>query len=196
MEFVRWQWPATYQGEAGMDDRALLRYCAEVIEHVDVPAPYDVNALCDALEQRRQREISLTPMAMPTRPGSPCGLWIATDNVDYILYQRNTSKAHGAHIVRHEVGHMLLGHSSTPADKDEVTQLLMPSLSPDLVRTVLGRTVYSSHEERAAEMIASQLAIRESQAPARTIRRRDLAPGVANLVSHLERSLERNAGEI
>ncbi|MFI5688144.1 ParH-like protein [Streptomyces sp. NPDC051636] len=179
-----------------MDDRALLRYCAEVIERVDVPAPYDVNSLCDALEQKRQREISLIPMAMPTRPGSPCGLWIATDEVDYILYQRNTSKAHGAHIVRHEVGHMLLGHSSTPADKDEVAQLLMPSLSPALVRTVLGRTVYSSHEERAAEMVASQLAIRESQAPTQTNRRRDLAPGVANLVSHLERSLERNAGEI
>ncbi len=179
-----------------MDDRALLRYCAEVIEHVDVPPPYDVNALCDALEQKRQREISLIPMAMPTRPGSPCGLWIATDEVDYILYQKNTSKAHGAHIVRHEVGHMLLGHSSTPANRDEVAQFLMPSLSPALVRTVLGRTVYSSHEERAAEMVASQLAIRESQTPAQTTSRRALAPGMANLVSHLERSLERNTGRM
>ncbi|MFE9773535.1 ParH-like protein [Streptomyces sp. NPDC005931] len=176
-----------------MDDRALLRYCAEVVEQVDVPAPYDVNALCDALERIRQREISLVPMAMPTRPGSPCGLWIATDDIDYILYQKNTSKAHGGHIVRHEAGHMLLGHSSAPAHRDEVAQLLMPSLSAALVRTVLGRTVYSSHEERAAEMVASQFAIRASQAGRQATRRQDLAPGVAKLVSHLERSLERNA---
>ncbi|MET9778425.1 ParH-like protein [Streptomyces sp. NPDC006367] len=179
-----------------MDDKALLRYCAEVVEQVEIPAPYDANAMVDALERIRQREISLVPMAMPTRPGSPCGLWIATDDVDYILYQANTSKAHSAHIVRHEGGHMLLGHTSTPAHQDEVAQLLMPSLNPALVRTVLGRTIYTSEEERAAEMVASVLSINASKGANQAARRRDLSPAESNLVSHLERSLERNARRI
>jgi hypothetical protein len=179
-----------------MDDKALLRYCAEVVEQVEIPAPYDANAMCDALERIRQREISLVPMAMPTRPGSPCGLWISTDEVDYILYQENTTKAHSAHIVRHEAGHMLLGHTSTPAHKDEVAQLLMPSLNPALVRTVLGRTIYTSQEERSAEMVASLLPMHARRVAEQATRRRGLSPAEANLVNHLERSLERNVGRI
>ncbi|MEV5279679.1 hypothetical protein ACFYMW_25435 [Streptomyces sp. NPDC006692] len=179
-----------------MDDKALLRYCAEVVERVEIPAPYDANAMCDALERIRQREISLVPMAMPARPGTPCGLWIATDDIDYILYQKNTSKAHRAHIVRHEGGHMLLGHTSTPAHQDEVAQLLMPNLDPALVRTVLGRTIYTSEEERAAEMVASLLPIHALKVADQSTRQRSLSPAEANLVSHLERSLERNVGRI
>lgn len=194
MEYVRWHWPAIHPGEgAGMDDRTLLRHCAEVVEQVEIPAPYDTNALCDALEQIRQREISLVPMAMPTRPGSPCGLWVATDDVDYILYQKHTSRAHQGHIVRHEGGHMLLGHSSIPAQEHEITQLLMPNLDPELVQTVLGRTVYTSVEERGAEILASLLPMHARRAAAQATRRRPLSEGEQRLVSHLERSLERNA---
>ncbi|MER6916117.1 ParH-like protein [Streptomyces sp. NPDC000594] len=177
-----------------MDDKSLLRHCAEVIEQIEITAPYDANAVCDALERIRQREISLVPMAMPTRPGSPCGLWVATDEVDYILYQSNTSKAHRAHIVRHEAGHMLLGHTSTQANRDEVAQLLMPTLSPDLVRTVLGRTIYTSAEERAAEMVASLLPLHARKTAEQARRNRALSPAEENLVRHLERSLERNSG--
>ncbi|MFJ5952582.1 hypothetical protein [Streptomyces noursei] len=178
-----------------MDDKTLLRYCSEVVRQVEVPEPFDVNALCDRLEQARQREISLVPMALPVREGSPCGLWVATDDIDYILYQRDTSRAHSEHIVSHELGHILLGHESSPAHQDEVSRLLMPNLNPDLVRTVLGRTVYTSHEERAAEIVASLLPVQAGRATRRQSEA-DMPAGVANLVNHLERSLERSARRI
>jgi len=178
-----------------MDDRELRRYCAEVVGRIDVPTPFNVNDLCDRLEHDRGRTISLVPMSLPVRQGSPCGMWVATAEVDYILFEKGTSRTHQEHIVAHEIGHLLLGHDSSPAHQDEVAQLLMPTLDPALVRTVLGRTVYTSDEERAAELVASLLPLHAGRARGRRPRA-DVPPGMANLVSHLERSLERQARRI
>ncbi|MCX4751556.1 hypothetical protein OG455_39675 [Kitasatospora sp. NBC_01287] len=178
-----------------MDDRELRRYCAEKVGQVGVPTPFSVNALCDRLEEDRGRQISLVPMALPVRQGSPCGLWVATDDTDYILFQQGTSRAHQEHIVLHEIGHLLLGHNASPTHQDEVARLLMPTLDPAFVRSVLGRTAYNSEEERAAELVASLLPLEAGRARARGPRP-DVPPGVANLVHHLERSLQRNARRI
>ena len=178
-----------------MDDRELRRYCAEVVGRVEVPTPFNVTDLCDRLEADRGRSISLVPIALPVRQGSPCGLWVATAEVDYILFQKGTSRTHQEHIVSHEIGHLLLGHDSSPAHQDEVARLLMPTLDPALVRSVLGRTVYTSHEERAAELVASLLPLKAGRARGRRPRS-DVSPGMATLVDHLERSLERHARRI
>ena len=178
-----------------MDDRELRRYCAEVVSRVDIPRPFHVNDLCDRLEQERGRTISLVPMSLPVRQGSPCGVWVATAEVDYILFEKATSRTHQEHIVAHEIGHLLLGHDSSPAHQDEVAELLMPSLDPALVRSVLGRTVYTTDEERAAELVASLLPLHAGRANGRRPRTA-VPPGMADLVSHLERSLERRARRI
>jgi hypothetical protein len=41
--------------------------------------------------------------------------------------------------------------------------MLLPHLSPALIRTVLGRTVYSEPQEREAELIASLIHHRAAQ---------------------------------
>ncbi|MFF8399904.1 hypothetical protein [Streptomyces sp. NPDC016172] len=171
-----------------MDDKDLRRYCAGIVEELDIPAGADVNALCDQLEERWGRPISLVEVPMPTGVGKPCGLWVATDDANYICYQKYTTRAHQQHIVRHEIAHGLCGHAATEVMPDEMLQLLMPTLSPELVRSVLGRTTYTVTEERAAELIASLLPLQ-----AGTMRRASPSdPGMANLVSHLGRSLERS----
>ncbi|WP_329317180.1 toxin (plasmid) [Streptomyces sp. NBC_01278] len=173
-----------------MDNAELRRYCDGVVEKLDVPDRADVNALCDRLEELRGRPISLVEIPMPTGHGKPCGLWVATDDEDFICYQRFTTQAHQQHIVRHEIGHMLCGHEAAPVMPDEVVQLLMPTLSPDLVRSVLGRTQYSTEEERMAELVASLMPASAMSARIQT----SVSPGVANLMTHLGRSLERHSG--
>ncbi|MFG2986158.1 toxin [Streptomyces sp. NPDC048258] len=172
-----------------MNNKELRRYCADVVDNLDIPAGADVNELCDRLEQLRGRPISLIEVPMPTGAGKPCGLWVATDDADYICYQKFTTLAHQQHIARHEIGHMLCGHEAAPAMADEVAQLLMPTLSPTLVRSVLARTQYSTEEERAAELVASLMPMRASASCHRPPA--NVSPGVANLVTHLGRSLER-----
>ena len=44
---------------------------------------------------------------------SPCGLWLARDTDDLIFHETGTSDYHIDQIVRHEVGHMVLGHGRT-----------------------------------------------------------------------------------
>ncbi|OEJ21022.1 hypothetical protein [Streptomyces subrutilus] len=172
-----------------MNDKELRRYCTGKVKELEIPERSDVNALCDLLEQRRGRPITLLEVPMPTGAGKPCGLWVATDDEDYICYQQYTTQAHQEHIIRHELGHMVCEHVAAPVMPDEVAQLLMPTLAPVLVRSVLGRTQYSNAEERAAELVASLMPMETAgignRAPV------GLAPGVENLITHLGRSLER-----
>ncbi|MFJ9580801.1 hypothetical protein ACIRQF_30980 [Streptomyces sp. NPDC101191] len=190
MTFVQWRWAADQPGGVGMNDTELRRYCTDLVKQLDLPEPFDINTLVDQLEQRRGRAISLVPMALPPDRG-PCGLWVAMPDVDYIVYQQNTRKAHQGHIVLHEIGHILCQHESTPAEQDEVSRLLLPNIDPALVRVVLGRTSYDRHEEKAAELVASLIPLQAAgSAP---LPETKLPPGMSNLVSHLERSLERSS---
>ncbi|MEU2309380.1 toxin [Streptomyces misionensis] len=174
-----------------MDDKELRRWCTGIVGNLEMPERADVNSLCDMLEDLRGRRISLLQAPMPTGPGRPCGLWVATDEHDFILYQEYTTQAHQEHIIRHELGHMICGHEAAPMMADEAVQLLMPSLDPDLVRSVLGRSQYSNSEEKAAELVASLMPVHAEQSgPRRPSRNSD--PGAENLVMHIGASLERN----
>ncbi|MER6316467.1 hypothetical protein ABT237_22235 [Streptomyces sp. NPDC001581] len=178
-----------------MDTKALLSYCRDAVRRLEIPAPYDVNGVCDLIERRRGRPLSVLPMTIPVYEGSPSGLWVETDESDYILFQEKTSRAHQEHIVAHEIGHMLLNHRSLPSDQDEVARLLMPNLDPSLVRTVLARTSYEELEEQQAEVVASLLPLQAGRTQ-RRLSSRHVPAGVANLVEHLERSLARGAGRV
>ncbi|MFE3325907.1 toxin [Streptomyces sp. NPDC059176] len=173
-----------------MNNKELRRYCADIVKSLDIPERADVNVLCDRMEELRGRPISLMELPMPTGVGKPCGLWLSTDDVDYIGYQKFTTQAHQQHIIRHELGHMMCGHEAAPVMPDEVIRLLMPRLAPDLVRSVLGRTQYSNEEERAAELVASLMPMQGDAVVRRPST--NASPGMANLITHIGRSLERS----
>jgi hypothetical protein len=115
--------------------------------------------------------------------GLPCGLLVGTPDADFIVHGDHLSPLHAEHIDMHELGHLLLGHSgdtgdrsaaaATPSaigrasgdapasavDEDLAAALasLLPALSPELIRLMLGRTAYQDREEREAETFASLL---------------------------------------
>jgi hypothetical protein len=138
-----------------MTDRDLRRRCQEKIKTLHIPRPFSIDQLRAELEHQRARALQFTPIR--TRPGTPCGLWIALAKADYIFYEQDTTPLHQLHIIGHETGHMLLDHHGTHITSDELIQLLLPSLDPDLIRSVLGRTTYTDAEEHEAETFASLL---------------------------------------
>ena len=142
--------------------RQLRHRFSAVLRDLDLPASFDVPALCAALGERRGRPIRLLPL-----PGlsEVCGLWIATDTTDLIAYERHTSAPHQDHIVLHEIGHMLCDHYPASLTPAEQMRLLLPSLDPAMVRRVLGRAGYTSVEEREAEFFASMLGQHTGLAP-------------------------------
>lgn len=135
-----------------MKERDLRRRCQQIIEGLDLPDPFDIDDLCARLGSQRGRPI--LPMAIPMPPSGACGLWIATASYDAIFCQASTSRLHQTHILAHELGHLLCGHSGGPGLDIDISQAL-PDLDPGLVARVLGRAGYNDIQEREAEMVAS-----------------------------------------
>lgn len=133
----------------------LTERCRKRLTALDLPRPFDVHALCERIGRHRDRPLTLLPMDLP--PGSPCGLWVGTDERDYIVYQRATTPLHQDHIIVHELAHVLCGHLDSAGLGDEHARRLFPHLAPDTVRRVLGRGAYSSEEEQEAEVLASMI---------------------------------------
>ncbi|MFI7243645.1 hypothetical protein [Streptomyces qinglanensis] len=87
-------------------------------------------------------------------------MWIRTvEGIDYIFVNEETSRAHQDHIIAHEAAHILRNHqgSGTLGEVNPVTDRLAPTLDPQVVKMMLGRSDYELHDEREAELIASHL---------------------------------------
>jgi hypothetical protein len=167
--------------------RRLHRDCAALLDELDIPVPFDVRELCRRLAVDRGRRMHLVPIALPSN--GPCGAWLSVNDTDYILYEERTSPLHQLHIIMHEIGHIVCRHEATPLLDHETAMVLMPSLDPNMIARVLGRTSYPVHDEQQAEMIASlilQRASRWSPEPDRAD-----TPEVAGIVDRLELALGR-----
>ncbi|SDG08388.1 protein of unknown function [Lentzea fradiae] len=157
-----------------MAERDLRRRCRRLLNDLGIQPPLDVAELCRRVGEQRGRPVRLVAHPIPV-PG-PYGVWIATASADYIVYQRETSKAHQNHIILHELGHLLAGHTGDEQD-NAVLEGLYPDLDPEAVRRALRRTSYDTEHEREAETVATiilewasvldQVAPRASEGPAR-----------------------------
>ena len=132
--------------------RQLHRRCRTRLRDLPLPTPFDVRTLCDRIAEQRGRPILLLPVAGLT---DVCGLWIATGTNDLICYERDTTRPHQDHIILHELSHVLCDHYPVTLSGELDTRGLLPHLDPAMVRAVLGRAGYSTHEEREAETLAS-----------------------------------------
>lgn len=147
-----------------MRERVLRRRCRELLKQLDISPPLDVHELCRRVGVVRGKPIRLVAYPIPV-PG-PFGVWIATGSADYILYQQETSPSHQNHIILHELGHIIAGHSSDESDDVllgeldttpslDVLRARIPELEPDAVRRALRRTSYDDEHERDAETVAT-----------------------------------------
>ena len=150
---------------------------------VAVSEPFDGFALCQAIAASRGRTAVLEKVELPA--DAPCGLWLATDETDYLFVQRNTSELHSRHIVIHEAGHMLWEHKGMPVSQDELIRILMPNLDPGVVRSFLGRSGYSTDEEVQAE---SSVSVLSEYLGAISLNER-VPAGSAEMVGRLEQGL-------
>lgn len=134
------------------NERELRKRCRRLLNDLDIQPPLDVAELCRKVGEQRGRPIRL--MAHPIPVPGPFGVWISTKAADYILYQQETTRSHQNHIILHELGHIIAGHTSDEND-DQLLAQLYPDLEPDAVRRALRRTSYDSAQEREAETVAT-----------------------------------------
>ncbi|MEV0700027.1 hypothetical protein AB0I53_19265 [Saccharopolyspora sp. NPDC050389] len=132
----------------------LRRALREELDELGIVGPTDMAEVCRRLGARRGKPLKLSPYPLDV-PG-PFGLWIATPVVDFILYQQETTNAHQQHIIAHELGHIISGHSSDDGDEAGWYESF-PDIPPDHVRRALRRTHYETDQEREAETVATLL---------------------------------------
>lgn len=119
-------------------DAQLRSYSRRLMRELTPKLPLSVTTLCDLLGQLRGTPIILVEWDLSAH--GPFAVLISRANEDVIAYQAKTTKTHQAHIILHEVGHIIANdlHGRNPAGM----QL---------------RTYYSNREERDAEIIASTI---------------------------------------
>jgi hypothetical protein len=137
--------------------RALERRCRKLVDGLELPRPFDAAAFLRGLGRVRGRPIELIPV--PARPDAPCGLLVTTERADYVMYTADTSPLHQQHILLHEAAHIVCGHHDG-ASVGPGAAALLPNLPASLIRSVLGRTVYTEPQEQEAELVASLLRLR------------------------------------
>lgn len=122
---------------------------------------YDFNhfVLSDFLtyvEAKRGRRIVLHDLPL----AELFGAWISTPDIDYILVNETTHTVHRAHIILHEVGHMILNHPCRPL-KDvltpELLQLLRVEEARGCARYVYTNDLSNTPEELEAEEFVFQI---------------------------------------
>lgn len=155
--------------------RRRWRECARIVADLDIDLPFDSAAFIERIARGRGRRIELVPIH--ARPATPSGILLSTDQADYLCYAVNTSPLHREHILLHEAGHLVCGHTG-PSTSDAVPAALLPHLSDELVRRVLCRAGFDDVQERQAELFASMILHR-------TARWRPPAASVTRLVSVL-----------
>ena len=144
----------------------VRRRCRARLRQLTLPDPFDLTELCRSVSISRSRPLHVRGIPGPASRDRPCGIWIATDDDDWIFVDQQTSPLHRQHIVLHELAHMLCGHAAGDLPENDMLRRLFPDLSPAMVRTVLSRASYQSEPEREAEVLASLILARAQPAAA------------------------------
>ncbi|RJQ84661.1 hypothetical protein [Amycolatopsis panacis] len=156
------------RGQNTLKERHLLKRCRAVLVNVPIPRPFSIGSFIDQVARSRRRRIHLHTAPHHAPADKPCGVWLATDEEDHIFVEEQTSRLHQEHIILHEIGHMLGGHTVLAPRENLDAQELFPDLQPQLVRRLLGRVRYDDPQEEEAELIASLILTSAEQADATT----------------------------
>jgi hypothetical protein len=153
-----------------------------MVRRLDLPPMSTVEELCAAVSDRIGRPVRLVPRRM--RVGEPSGFVERRADRDTVHYEQETSGLHQAHIICHELAHLLCGHlPEAPAEDEETAEVELPTIDADILRMVLGRSHYDDAAEEEAEILGAELT-----------RILVLAPG-AGATSRLAPALEHRKGQ-
>lgn len=165
--------------------RGTRRKWARLIDGLDVGSPITIETLRRAVEHRTSRSLRILQADFDGAGSAPCGMWVATEQSDYILVDKTARDAQYRQTVGHEFGHILLGHTPKPTGEltnmveflemfqDVPHELVLGALGgAGTLSSALGRTTYGDRIEKEAEefgafvsLLIDRDVIREKEPP-------------------------------
>lgn len=139
------------------DDRVRAAKGARASALKLVPANGAVDDLVTAVGRTRRRVIHLLDVDLG--PGEPTGMWIATDQADYVVHPADASAAERTAVICHELAHMLLGHQPQAEGDSSVRMatVVAPDIDPEVAQRFLRRHGYAEPVEAEAEHLGTLL---------------------------------------
>ncbi|MCZ1021229.1 hypothetical protein [Streptomyces noursei] len=141
--------------------RDLHKRCRAQLAEVGLPEPFSIEGLVERIERARGRKIVLAPFEdHGSDMRTACGLRVKLPDATILLYRVRPTPLQTHHLVGHEIGHELLGHS-TNLPEEQLHALLSPGLRKELRQRYGSNAViqarggqYDSAEEQEAEITA------------------------------------------
>jgi hypothetical protein len=152
-----------------MVSRRDINHATQLVDQLDLPVRFDLDALIAAVERHRKRPIHCVPAA-DLNTGEVCGLVVSSPSADVIFHSTSLTPWHREHTIAHELGHLMAGHTEQPAELPthlaaHIRPMLEDLYPAPLLGKMLGRASFDSTEEQQAELFAALvLAVRESDA--------------------------------
>ncbi|MCL6299651.1 hypothetical protein ACFXN2_00875 [Streptomyces kronopolitis] len=170
----------------------IRRRCKQLIKELALPAAIDLRGMCDIVAARVARPVHLVPMSLG---GVVSGMTAVTDDGYWVFYELKTSPWHQAHIVLHELSHLLLGHDQDPSVTEDALKLWTPSVDVATAMRRMGLTMgfarhhgYDNLAERETEVLGTLLM--EQVAPSAAERELPLEGQAAELAAALGPALQ------
>ncbi len=139
----------------------IRRRCKQLIKELELPAATDLRGMCDVVATRVERPVHMVPMSLG---GVVSGMTASTDDGYWIFFELKTSPWHQAHIVLHELSHLLLGHGQDPAVTEDALRMWTPSVDVATAMRRMGLTMgfarhhgYDNPAERETEVLGTLL---------------------------------------
>lgn len=142
-----------------MNDAAATRTAQRVLERLDYDFDhFELDHFIHYVEHIRERKIYPTSCDLP---GELTGLWIPGESlpIDFVIYKADTHPMHQAHIILHELAHMLMEHPPR-----SLSQLVSPELLQQLnlgsqghVRSLLNPDQYEREAEAFVRLIQQRV---------------------------------------
>lgn len=132
----------------------------DLVRTLPIPIPWDREAFVQGIADMRGRPITLIATETVCLAGSLCGLWLAREDDDVILYERGASDFRIDQVVGHQIGHMVLGHHSGARSRargvraESAWRRRQPDSAPELLNTVLDSRDYGDEQEHEADLFA------------------------------------------
>lgn len=140
------------------------------VSELPLPSPFELITFLDAIAAQRGRRFELRPGRLGAT--ATCGRPEVGDTVDYLDVPSDPTSLHGERAILHQVGHILLGHTTAQAGEtaealreEQLLQHVLPDLSIPAIRRVLDRAVYTSAQEQQAERFVVEVLIRAGRLP-------------------------------